>query len=54
MAINVCLIDDHTIIRESLRALLEQQPDIKVVGEAADGKTAVALVKKLRPNIATF
>lgn len=51
MPINLLLVDDHTIIRSSLRALLEQQSDIKVVAEAADGEEAVILAKQFMPDI---
>ncbi len=40
--VRVLLADDHRILREGLRALLEQEPDIVVVAEASDGRTAVA------------
>jgi DNA-binding NarL/FixJ family response regulator len=46
------LADDHTIIRSGLRLLLEQQPDFKVVAEAADGREAVELVSKEHPEVA--
>ena len=49
--IRVVLADDHGIVRAGLRALLERQPDIRVVGEAADGPAAVALVQAERPAI---
>lgn len=49
--ITVLLADDHTIVREALRALLELESDLEVVGEAADGREAVALVEKLRPDV---
>ncbi len=52
MNITVVLADDHTIVRDGLRYLLEAQPDIKVVGDAADGRKAVKLVSKLRPDVA--
>ncbi len=51
MAISVLLADDHTIVRDGLRALLESNPGIKVVGDAANGNQAVALVKELTPEI---
>src|SRR4051812_32417116 len=49
--IRVVLADDHGIVRAGLRALLEGQPDICVVGEAADGHTAVQLTREQRPSI---
>ncbi len=52
MSITVLLADDHTIVRDGLRYLLEAQPDIEVVGDAADGREAVDLVAQLKPNIA--
>jgi len=51
MAIRVFLADDHTIIRDGLRLILESQGDITVVGEAANGRQAVHEVKKLCPDI---
>ena len=49
--IKVLVADDHTILREGVRILLEAQPDIEVVGEAADGQEAVAKVSELQPNV---
>jgi two-component system response regulator NreC len=49
--IRIVLADDHTIIRSGLRLLLEQQPDFKVVAEAADGRQAAQLVAKHRPDV---
>ncbi len=49
--ITVLLAEDHTIVREGFRAMLELEDDIEVVGEAQDGRQAVALVKKLRPAV---
>ncbi len=51
MTISVVLADDHTIIRDGLRALLEANPEIKVVGDAANGRQVVSLVKELQPDI---
>jgi two-component system response regulator NreC len=45
------LADDHGVVRAGLRALLEHQPDIQVVGEAADGETAVRVTREQRPSI---
>jgi DNA-binding NarL/FixJ family response regulator len=45
------LADDHNIVRQGLRTLLEGQPDIRVVGEAADGPEATQLVERLQPNV---
>jgi len=51
MAIRVFLADDHTVVREGLRLLLESKGDITVVGEAADGRQAVLQVKQLYPDV---
>src|SRR5258708_23051110 len=49
--ITVVLADDHTIVRQGLRKLLEAESDIEVVGEAETGREAVKLANKLRPNV---
>src|SRR5881296_978590 len=49
--ITVLLADDHTLVRQGFRALLEAEPDIAIVGEAETGRQAVQLAKKLRPDI---
>ncbi|MGA2220788.1 MAG: response regulator transcription factor [Verrucomicrobiia bacterium] len=49
--IMVLLAEDHTIVREGLRKMLEMEDDFEVVGEAENGRQAVALVKKLRPAV---
>src|SRR5271166_4247160 len=49
--ITVLLAEDHTIVREGFRKMLEFEDDIEVVGEAQDGRQAVALVGKLRPDV---
>jgi DNA-binding NarL/FixJ family response regulator len=51
MAIRVFLADDHAVVREGLRLLIETHKDITVVGEAADGRETVGLVKQLRPDV---
>ncbi|MCI0746570.1 MAG: response regulator transcription factor [Verrucomicrobia subdivision 3 bacterium] len=49
--ITVLLVDDHSIVREGLRGLLEAGGDIKVVGEAADGNAAIKMARNLRPKV---
>lgn len=50
-AIRVLLVDDHEIVREGLRSLLESQPDMEVVGEAASGRAAVECSERLQPQV---
>jgi DNA-binding NarL/FixJ family response regulator len=49
--ITVLLAEDHMVVREGFRKMLELEHDFKVVGEAQDGRQAVALTKKLRPEV---
>jgi DNA-binding NarL/FixJ family response regulator len=49
--IRILLADDHETVREGLKAILATQPDLEVVGEAADGETAVKRAKALHPDI---
>lgn len=49
--LKVLLADDHAILRSGLKLLLSAQPDLEVVGEATNGKEAVAMVKDLRPDL---
>ena len=49
--IRIVLADDHVILRQGTRQLLEHEPDIEVVGEASNGAEAVELVSKLKPDI---
>lgn len=51
MAIRVLLVDDHTIFREGVRALLSGYDDIEVVGEASDGREGINQVEQLRPDV---
>jgi two-component system response regulator NreC len=47
----ILLADDHNVLRKGLRRILEEQPDLEVVGEAADGREAVSLANTLKPDI---
>lgn len=49
--IRILLADDHAIVRAGLRLLLESQPDMEVVGEAADGRETIWRVRELRPDV---
>ena len=50
--ITIVLADDHPILRQGLGQLIERQPDLRIVGEAADGRRALELVKNYTPEIA--
>jgi DNA-binding NarL/FixJ family response regulator len=54
MPLQILLIDDHQIMREGLRSLLDRDPTVQVVGEAADGRSGLELVERLRPDVAVF
>jgi DNA-binding NarL/FixJ family response regulator len=47
----VLLVDDHAIIREGLRSLLEKQPDMEVLADTDEGRKAVDLVRQLLPDV---
>lgn len=49
--LRIFLVDDHAVVRSGLRALLESRDNILVVGEAADGETALELIPEVSPNI---
>jgi NarL family two-component system response regulator LiaR len=49
--IRLLIVDDHKVVRQGLRFLLQHEPDIEIVGEAADGEQAVALVKQHVPAV---
>jgi len=51
MKIRVVLADDHQMMREALRSILEEEPDIEVVGESADGHDALNIVRDLKPDV---
>ncbi len=49
--IRVLIVDDHAILREALRLLLEGKPEVEVVGDASNGREAMACVEKLQPDV---
>ena len=49
--ISVLLVDDHSLVRRGFRRLLEDEPDIRVVGEAGDGKEAIRMALELKPKV---
>lgn len=51
MPVTVLLVDDEPLVRAGLRAVLEAESDIEVVGEAADGASVIPLVRRLRPDV---
>jgi len=48
---SVLLVDDHSLVRRGFRRMLEDEPDIRVVGEASDGKEAIELARSLKPQV---
>jgi len=51
LRIRVLVVDDHKIVREGLALLLSEQPDIEVIGQAANGREAVSMARSLHPNV---
>lgn len=50
--VSIIVVDDHAVVREGLKMLLNNQSDLLIVGEASDGTTAVRLTAELKPNLA--
>ncbi len=48
---NIVIVDDHTVVRQSLKKLLELESDFKIVGETGDGLEAIRLVEQLKPDV---
>jgi len=51
MTIKVLIVDDHRITREGIRSMLEREPDMKVLGEAEDGRSATRMARELGPDL---
>lgn len=51
MTIKIILVDNHNLLREGLKTLLDQQPDMKVIAEADNGRDAIDLVRKMSPQV---
>ncbi len=51
MTIRILIAEDHAIVREGIRLILEKQPDMEVVGEATTGREAIELACRLRPTV---
>jgi DNA-binding NarL/FixJ family response regulator len=49
--LRIVLADDHAIVREGLRALINREPDMEVIGEAADGRSAIDVTNRLKPDV---
>jgi DNA-binding NarL/FixJ family response regulator len=51
MTVRIVLVDDHQMLRDGLRAIIDSNPALEVVGEAADGRTAIELASAFRPDV---
>lgn len=49
--ISVLVVDDHELVRQTIRSSLEAHPDLRVVGEAVDGREAIHLTQEVRPDV---
>lgn len=49
--IRVAIVDDHDLVREGIRALLEQDPQLQIVGETGDGQEAIKLAERVKPDV---
>src|SRR5881396_3350962 len=52
--IRILLADDHAVVRQGFKLILASQPDMEIVGEAGNGREAVALAEKLHPDVAVI
>jgi DNA-binding NarL/FixJ family response regulator len=52
MKIRIVLVDDHALVRQGLKMLLSEVPDFEIVGEAANGREAVKVIRSLKPDLA--
>lgn len=51
MALNVFIVEDHTLVRSGIRALLQAAPNLNIVGEASNGRDAVEQIQKIQPEL---
>ena len=51
MSVRILLVDDHQMMCDGLRALLQLEPDLEIVGEAHDGRTAITMAESLAPDV---
>ena len=51
MPVKILMVDDHKIVREGLCALVNNEPDMEVIGEAQDGVEAIKLTRRLKPDV---